>query len=199
MTPKEQYNKALEMYLGDLGKKVVEWLNASTEDDEFYAQPVNIREQDKLLVTHAINMLDIMSRLSKSYFSKKNSKGEWEYKAAYTSEELAQVALLHVLANIGLLVKEKRNKKIDNKWVEVDVWSYDESRTAYGTRGEDAIVILKKIGVLSELSESVITAIMHCHEQYDSQTIAMYARIYQWNPLLLIAQTADKFETFINE
>ena len=195
MTAKELYNSALEKRLGQKGSEIIKWLNEHTEDEDFYEQPVNLYQQDKLLIVHAVNMLGMMDKMSKSLFSKKDENGEWKYEPRYSAEEIAMVALLHVFGNIGKYKKEKRNKKIDGSWKEVETWVYNEEQKIYGTDGENALV---RVNGLIYAPSDVQAAIMHCHERTDPQAQGMYPRLYKDNMLVLLAQLADKAETFID-
>lgn len=195
MTAKELYNSALEKRLGQKGSEIIKWLNEHTEDEDFYEQPVNLYQQDKLLIVHAVNMLGMMDKMSKSLFSKKDENGEWKYEPRYDAEEIAMVALLHVFGNIGKYKKEKRNKKIDGSWKEVETWVYNEEQKIYGTDGENALV---RVNGLIYVPSDVQAAIMHCHERTDPQAQGMYPRLYKDNMLVLLAQLADKAETFID-
>lgn len=195
MTAKELYNSALEKRLGQKGAEIIKWLNEHTEDEDFYEQPVNLYQQDKLLIVHAVNMLGMMDKMSKSLFSKKDESGEWKYEPRYSAEAIAMVALLHVLGNIGKYKKEKRNKKIDGSWKEVETWVYNEEQKIYGTDGENALV---RVNSLIHVPADVQAAIMHCHERTDPQAQGMYPRLYKENLLVLLAQLADKAETFID-
>lgn len=195
MTAKELYNSALEKRLGQKGAEIIKWLNEQTVDEDFYEQPVNPYQQDKLLIVHAVNMLGMMDKMSKSLFSKKDESGEWKYEPRYSAEEIAMVALLHVFGNIGKYKKEKRNKKIDGSWKEVETWVYNEEQKIYGTDGENALV---RVNGLIYAPSDVQAAIMHCHERTDPQAQGMYPRLYKDNMLVLLAQLADKAETFID-
>lgn len=195
MTAKELYNSALEKRLGQKGAEIIKWLNEHTEDEDFYEQPVNLYQQDKLLIVHAVNMLGMMDKMSKSLFSKRDENGEWKYEPRYGAEEIAMVALLHVFGNIGKYKKEKRNKKIDGSWKEVETWVYNEEQKIYGTDGENALV---RVNGLIYVPSDVQAAIMHCHERTDQQAQGMYPRLYKDNTLVLLAQLADKAETFID-
>lgn len=195
MTAKELYNSALEKRLGQKGTEIIKWLNEHTEDEDFYEQPVNLYQQDKLLIVHAVNMLGMMDKMSKSLFSMKDESGEWKYEPRYSSEAIAMVALLHVFGNIGKYKKEKRNKKIDGSWKEVETWVYNEEQKIYGTDGENALV---RVNGLIYVPSDVQAAIMHCHERTDPQAQGMYPRLYKENLLVLLAQLADKAETFID-
>lgn len=195
MTAKELYNSALEKRLGQKGSEIIKWLNEHTVDEDFYEQPVNLYQQDKLLIVHAVNMLGMMDKMSKSLFSMKDENGEWKYEPRYSAEEIAMVALLHVFGNIGKYKKEKRNKKIDGSWKEVETWVYNEEQKIYGTDGENAMV---RVNGLIYAPSDVQAAIMHCHERTDPQAQGMYPRLYKGNQLVLLAQLADKAETFID-
>lgn len=195
MTAKELYNSALEKRLGQKGAEIIKWLNEQTVDEDFYEQPVNLYQQDKLLIVHAVNMLGMMDKMSKSLFSKKDESGEWKYEPRYSAEAIAMVALLHVFGNIGKYKKEKRNKKIDGSWKEVETWVYNEEQKIYGTDGENALV---RVNSLIHVPADVQAAIMHCHERTDPQAQGMYPRLYKENLLVLLAQLADKAETFID-
>lgn len=195
MTAKELYNSALEKRLGQKGAEIIKWLNEQTVDEDFYEQPVNLYQQDKLLIVHAVNMLGMMDKMSKSLFSKRDENGEWKYEPRYSAEEIAMVALLHVFGNIGKYKKEKRNKKIDGSWKEVETWVYNEEQKIYGTDGENALV---RVNGLIYAPSDVQAAIMHCHERTDPQAQGMYPRLYKENTLVLLAQLADKAETFFD-
>lgn len=195
MTAKELYNKALEERLGNKGAELVEWLNKHTLDEEFYEQPVNLHQQNKPLIIHAVNMLNMMDKMSKLMFSKKNEDGEWVYEPKYDSEAIATVALLHVFGNIGKYKKEKRSKKINGVWEEIETWVYNEEQEICGTDGENALV---RLNAMIYIPQEVQAAIMHCHERTDPQAQGMYPRLYKQNQLVLLAQLADKAETFFN-
>lgn len=199
MKAKEVYCNFLRTTMGEAGEAIIKWLDANTLDDEFYKQPVSIYQQDKLLIVHAINMFKLMGRLEKVLYGQNDASGAWQANPPYTIREMAKVALLHVLGNIGKMRKEKRNRKVDGKWVEVEEWVYNETPPYYGTQGEVALLCLTKALGSEEfrsLGDNVIAAIIHCHEQNDPQMQAVYAKEYSANQLVLLAQIADKAEVF---
>lgn len=197
------YIKTLQMWLGDEGQAVADWITANTTNEDFLEQPMNIHQQERLLTDHAIGMLDKMTKISKVLFSVQED-GKWVYKSPYTNEDYARVALYHVLGNIAKFTKQKRNKKDENgKWQEVVVWGYNEKRPTYGTDGEQAILILRDIWMeygLDPLSREVEVAILNIAGIWDNPLRGgLYPTIYGQNQLALIAHLADTADNFFIE
>ena len=196
------YQDALKELLGELGEATVEWLNQNTTNEEFYEQPMNIHQQDRFLIEHAISMYNQMTRQSKNLYSKQVD-GKWVYEPPHNKDQIAQVALLHVLGSIGKLKKEIRNRKIDGKWQEVEEWWYDENRQIFGNDGQQAMMVINDIVLehgLEPLDRKVEVAILHMHESpADASRGGMIARIFKSNELCLIAHLADMADTYKGE
>lgn len=197
---KKAYITTLVDWLGEEGQAVAEWLDENTTDVEFFEQPMNVYQQDRLLIEHAIGMLDKLTKLSKTFFSVQQD-GVWIYKSPYSQKDYARVALYHILGSINKFRKEKRNRKDENgRWQEVIVWAYNEDRITYGTDGEQAILVLKDIWAekgLFPLSREVEVAILNIGGIWDNPLRGgVYPAIYNQNQLALLAHLADTADNF---
>ncbi len=91
------------------------------------------------LLIHSLNVLDALRSLLQ-----KNEDGSYSYMVAgkevarVTEETVIVIALLHDLCKIGYYGVEKRNKKIDGKWEEVDFYKVDD-KIPYG-HGEKSVM-----------------------------------------------------------
>lgn len=205
------YTKALKEYLGDIGTAVIDWLNENTTNEEFYEQPVSIHQPERLLIKHAVSMFDKIVRLSKLVYSKKvstldddgNQMGEeWIYKPEYTNEQLAQVALLHVIGGIRKYKKEIKPQKDPKtgRWKDIERWWFDGDRPCYGSDGDQAVAIIQDIFSeydIAPLDFNVMGAIKHISGVLENPTQSgRYATIWKQNRLALLAHIADMFDTF---
>lgn len=187
--------------LGDEGKAVVSWLSHHTTNEEFLSQPVNLYQQERLLIDHAVSMHSSIVKLAKVAYSKQ-VEGQWVFDSPYSLEDYARVALYHILGRINKFKRERRNKKnAEGKWEEVIVWTYNDEKTIYGTDGAEAILVLKDIFAeygLEPLNREVEIAILNMDGVWENPTKSgMYPQLYKQHPLALLAHLADLMDSYL--
>jgi hypothetical protein len=187
------YTKALKQILPDIGEAVCDWLSKNTKDEEFFKQPQNIKTPDRLLIDHAVGTFWWMDT------QRTLKHGNWEVTTPYSKEDCAKVAFLHILGSIGKFIKEKRNKKIDSNWKEVEVWVYNEERAVLGDDGYMALKVIDDIWNeygLDPLTDDVRSAIQYINGIYQNPTMGgLFHSIYDVNFLALLAFNAKMLDS----
>jgi len=115
--------------------KLMEYL----AETDFYTAPCSTRFHGvgpQGLLVHSLSVNDVALALK-------------DMASIEVPEESVRIcALFHDICKVNLYVKEKRNKKIDGKWTEVEVWGVDD-KLPMG-HGEKSVYILQKFIVLTD-------------------------------------------------
>jgi hypothetical protein len=205
---KTPYAATLSKYLGDLGNAVVEWIERNTTNEEFYEQPVNIHQPERLLIDHAVSTFGRLIKESKNEYSVQID-GKWVYSPPFTVEQLAQVSLLHILGNVGKYKREIKGFKTDKLtpagkavWEDRLQWVYNENNNNnFGTDGESALFIIHDITTeygIEPLDREVELAILHINGIFDNTTkTGFYPKLWKEHPLTLLANHADMKDTYM--
>ena len=120
-------------------KELIDWLE---NDTDFFTAPASTRfhgAHDHGLVMHTLSVLDSALMLFKSFELE-------EEKIMKTSVVLC--ALFHDICKANMYAKEKRNKKIEGRWEEIEVWSVKD-RLPMG-HGEKSVYLIQQFFSLSD-------------------------------------------------
>jgi hypothetical protein len=114
-------------------------LVAYLETTDFFECPASTQFhgcQELGLVIHSLTVFDIMKDLNETL------------ECGIERESIAICALLHDVCKINYYVREKRNKKIDGKWVEQEVWGVKDQLPM--GHGEKSVYIIQKYMQLTD-------------------------------------------------
>lgn len=121
--------------------------------------------------------------------------------SSISRESVLIVSLLHDICKANIYTKEKRNKKINGKWEEVDVYGVDYSQLPLG-HGEKSVILLLRLGL--ELTDDELLAIRWHMSAWDLafQSAEAKGNINAAKDkclLLSVLQAADQLSTAVLE
>ena len=168
-------------------KELIEWL----ESTDFFQAPASTKfhgAHDKGLALHCLSVLDAMTELKK--FTEADVK----------DESIAICALFHDICKANFYVKEKRNKKIDGSWHEIEVWGVKDQLPM--GHGEKSVYLIQKFIDLTD--EEALAIRWHMgmadpgvHFNYPSGAACNQA--FRQNKLLPLLAAADLTASYLLE
>lgn len=120
-------------------KELIEYLE---KDTDFFSAPASTRfhgAHEFGLVMHTLSMLDAALMIYDSLELNEDN---------IDKSSVIFCALFHDICKANFYVKEKRNKKIDGKWVEVDVWAVKDQLPM--GHGEKSVYLVQKFVDLTD-------------------------------------------------
>ncbi|MGB7569390.1 MAG: HD domain-containing protein [Chitinivibrionales bacterium] len=142
---KIEYRKEILSVLSASGRSGIEKLCGYLESSDFFTAPASTRFHLAYpggLAEHSWNVYNI--------FKEKNT----HYNLGLNDGSVALCGLLHDVCKIGVYKKGKKNVKEDNKWIEKEVWQFEDPMP-FG-HGEKSVYIIQKYIELSEEEAMII-------------------------------------------
>ncbi len=130
-TKSERVNKAID--------RVIEYLNNS----DYFIAPASTTFHGNYvggLAEHSLNVYNIAIKLKTTITEMKPELAE-----RIPDESIVIVALLHDLCKTHIYIKEKKNRKINGEWKEIDTYGVDYSKFPLG-HGEKSVIMLLRLG-----------------------------------------------------
>lgn len=116
----------------------------------------------------------------------------------YSKESIALVSLLHDIGKVGMYCKEKKNVKVDGKWVEQEVWGYNDA-TSWDYFGDSAENSLYIIGKFFKLNRSEELAIRFHNGAFDAKEPAKVSHMYSICAFATLLHSAELISTYVTE
>lgn len=183
--------KRFEEEMAKIKKPGIDALMAYIKKSDMYIAPSSTRFHLSVkggLLQHSLNVLDAM----RSLFCK-NEDGTYSYMvvgkevAKISEESLIIMALLHDICKTRFYTTEKRNKKIDGVWHEVDVFSVAD-QFPYG-HGEKSVMMIESCIKLSMEERMAIRWHMGFPESYSERNT--FSAAVDKFPIIWALHTAD--------
>ncbi len=109
------------------------------------------------------------------------------------------VALLHDICKCNYYILEQRNRKINGKWEQVDVWSNTKSVYPPFPHSYRSVRMIKGFLRLTSQEELCIFYHMGPYGGEDYEYRGLLQKVNTDNPETLIFYTADLFSTYLDE
>lgn len=167
--------------------KLLNWL----QESDFFAAPASTRYHGDFpggLAEHSLNVYDCLV----DYLARPRVKEE--FGLVYSEESVAVVALFHDLCKVNFYKTEKRNKKIDGVWQEVEVYTIDD-KFPFG-HGEKSVYMVQSFMPLKREEALAIRWHMGFSGQEDSSYVGQGLAAA---PLAVALSVADEEATFFME
>lgn len=126
---KEDFYKEAEVIKRKGKDNLLEWL----ESTDFFTAPASTifhGAYEKGLIHHSLSVFDVIKELNETL------------DVGFDEETLTICALFHDVCKVNYYVKEIRNKKIDGKWHEIEVWGVKDSLPL--GHGEKSVYLINK-------------------------------------------------------
>lgn len=142
---KTDRRKQILPILSSINRKGIDTLCAWLESSDFFTAPASTRFhlcEAGGLAKHSWNVYCIF----------KEKCGRYDLKLP--DDSIALCGLLHDVCKIGVYKKGRRNVKVDGKWIEKEVWEYNDE-FPYG-HGEKSVLLIGKHIELSDEEAMII-------------------------------------------
>ena len=200
---KDEFISLVRKYIKRDGvEDVLAWLDRT----DFYTAPATTAYQlavDGGLVQHSLNTFYRMVDLANLYYDKEPADDNFyngdtpQAENAFTLESIAIVALFHAIYKANVYVKDFRNKKINNKWEQVEYFRWDE-QFVYG-RGAKSVYILQQFMRLYVLEAQAIRFHTAGREDVNSGIFdASYYRVYDNSPVAVLLFLAEQMAYWLD-
>jgi hypothetical protein len=182
---KEKFTKIFNEYIGRPGAdELFEWL----ESTDFFDAPASTRFHGDYaggLCEHSVHVWEELVRLLRAYPEVKVS-----------GETAAIVSLLHDLCKIGCYKTELKNKKVNNVWVQVPTYVFNED-FCFGGHGSKSVYLAQKYIRLTD-EEAVA---INCHMGPWDRNPGDYSlgSAYEKYPLAWLLHVADESASYMRE
>lgn len=190
MEAKERFIQIYTDYIKRPGSdKLLEYLLSNQSD--FFTAPASTRFHGSYpggLVEHSLHVYDCL----KDYLERDRVKEE--YQLSYDEESIAIVALLHDICKINCYKESVRNQKINNQWVQVPYYEFDDC-LPYG-HGEKSVYIITGFMRLSREEAFAIRYHMGFSGSEEARNVGAAFEMY---PLAFALSTADMEATYFLE
>ena len=187
-TIKEQYIELLQ----STERENIEGLISFLEKNDFFDAPSSCKYHSAFehgLLFHSMNVYSNLKRLIKVYDKTHTIK----------EDSVIISSLLHDICKVGFYAKEKRNKKINGVWQEVDTYTVNDKFPA--GHGEKSVIIIQQF---IKLSMPEILAIdwhmggfdMRCMDYQGKTALSNAMERYK---LVTLLHMADVAATYLEE
>jgi len=165
---------------------VMEWLD--NESDFFFA-PCSAEHHLNVeggLCLHSLHVYECLKKKCE------------QFPIVRVKSTIAICSLLHDICKANYYVKEKRNKKIDGQWREIEVWGYDD-KFPLG-HGEKSVILLQRLIMLTDIEQMAIRwhqGQWDCIGVYSLQK--EYGNAQKYHALVSALHIADMEDTHLME
>ena len=183
---KPEYRKEILSVLSAVGRNGIEKLCSYLETSDFFTAPASTKFHGAYpggLAEHSWNVYTV--------FKEKIA----HYNLGLTNDSVSLCALLHDVCKIGVYKKGKKNVKEDNKWIEKEIWQY-EDKVPFG-HGEKSVYLIQKHIELTEEEAIIIRWHMGFTEPKD--VWPTFRNAVDQYPTVIALHCADLEASFIVE
>ncbi len=138
------------------GNTLLQWLD---NESDFWLAPCSAEHHLNVEGGLALHSLHVYECLKK--------KCE-QFPIVRVKSTIAICGLFHDLAKANYYVKEKRNKKIDGQWREIEAWGYDNKFPI--PHGSKSVIILQSLIMLTDIEKVAI-----CHHMGPFEAMGIYS------------------------
>jgi len=185
MGSKEDFYKEAGIIKRAGKEKFMEYL----ESTDFFQAPASTMfhgAYEKGLIHHSLSVLDIARELNETF------------DLNFEPETIAICTLFHDVCKANYYVKEIRNKKIDGKWHEVEVWGVKEQLPL--GHGEKSLYIISKYMQLSDQEALAIRWHLGASEpgtHFNYPTGFAQRQAFKENKLVALVHVADMSASYL--
>ena len=166
---------------------LMEYLEAKTD---FFTAPASTKYHNNCiggLLAHTLNVYESF----KSLLKLRNIE--------VSEESIIIISLLHDICKCNYYVLEQRNRKINGKWEQVDVWSNTKSVSPPLPHSYRSIRMLQSFLRLTPQEELCIYYHMGPYGGEDYEYRSLLQKVNTDYPETLLFYTADLFSTYLDE
>ncbi len=168
-------------------ENLLEYLETKTD---FYTAPASTRYHNNCaggLLAHTLNVYENFKKLLKLQGIE------------MSEESIILVSLLHDICKCNYYVLEQRNRKINGKWEQVNVWSNTKSVSPPLPHAYRSIRMILQFFRLTFQEELCIYYHMGPYGGEDYEYRTLLQKVNTENPETLLFYTADLFSTYLDE
>ena len=174
----------------DGADKLLEYLKTT----DFFKAPASTRFHGNFeggLVEHSVKLYNRFVKMVES---------EEKYGKDFVTkniESLTIIALLHDVCKSNYYKNEKRNKKVDGKWIEVDAYAVEDT-LPYG-HGEKSVYIISGFMKLTREEAMAINWHMGAFDDRAKNNMNLLNKAFLMYPLALLFHVSDYLVSYLDE